>query len=120
VAKTLAYNFDTSGYYVGVSENVDSTGKDTSITSTYSGNHTLINKSNNSTQTSQVKAQIGMYNPDSGYYWLASPSAYDSGYVMYVYCTSSYVHYYYSDYDRGGVAALVSLQPEVTIELEKE
>jgi hypothetical protein len=84
VAKTLAYNFDTSGYYVGVKEGVDETGIDTSITSTYSGSKSLILASNNSEETSQVQAQIGMYNPGLWYYWLASPSADYSGGVVYV------------------------------------
>jgi hypothetical protein len=119
-AKTLAYNFNnTSGYYVGVSENVDSTGKDTSITST-SGSESLILASNNSEQTSQVQAQIGMYNPGSGKcYWLASPSASSSDRVMYVYGYCSFVSYgYYSL--TNGVSALVSLQSEITLELVNE
>jgi hypothetical protein len=118
VAKTLAYKFDTNGYYVGVSENVDSTGKDTSITSDFSGIYSLILASENLDQTSQVQAQIGMYN-GSLYYWLASPSASDrysvgevngdfSGVVFYAYGTPS------------GVAALVSLQSGITIELVNE
>jgi hypothetical protein len=118
-AKTLAYNFNnTSGYYVGVSENVDSTGKDTSITST-SGSESLILASNNSEQTSQVQAQIGMYNPGSGKrYWLASPSDYGRSYVMFVglYSYVSCNHYGTT----GGVSALVSLQSEITLELVNE
>jgi hypothetical protein len=126
VAKTLAYKFDTSGYYVGVKEGVDETGIDTSITSYWTGNYALINKSNNSGETSQVQAQIGMYNPGSGWYWLASPSASDKWNVLAVSGGDSFVtdadsfvtdDLYDSIY---GVSALVSLQSEITLELEKE
>jgi hypothetical protein len=91
VAKTLAYNFNTSGYYIGVKEGVDVTGRDTSIASCDSDINSLILASKNSDQTSQVQAQIGMYNPSIGWYWLASPSAWGSGYVMDVLGNNSYV-----------------------------
>jgi hypothetical protein len=119
VAKTLAYNFNTSGYYIGVKEGVAATGIDTSITSGWTGDYALINKSNNSGETSQVRAQIGMYNPGSGCYWLASPSAAYTDCVMYVSGTNSHVSNdpYYTTY---WVSALVSLQSEITLELVNE
>jgi hypothetical protein len=68
-----------------------------------------------------VQAQIRMYNPTSVMeYRLASPSAYNSSYVMCVNCNNSFVcTYSYNNYYYG-VAAIVSLKSGVILELENE
>jgi hypothetical protein len=119
-AKTLAYNFSQYGYYVGVKEGVDSTGKDTSANFA-TGEYALVNKTNNSGNT-QVQAQIGMYNPGLDMsYWLASPwGGTPLGTdVLLVWGEYSSVAGDWSSWDLG-ISALVSLQSGVTLELVNE
>jgi ligand-binding sensor domain-containing protein len=120
----LAYNFDENGYYIDVKDGVSIIGKDANITSTSTGRGALIKKSNNLEQTSQVQAQIGMYNSDSDtFYWLSSPSATDRRDVMLV-VGGNYNEVWVGDWRGlfGACAAspMISLKYGVTVELELE
>lgn len=65
----------------------------------------------------EIKAVAKMYDPESGYYWLASPSAYGGSYVVRVNGGNSNVSYNHSD-TNAGVCPLVSLSSSVNLTMQ--
>ena len=95
------------GYYIGYNNTYEE-----STSGWYTSSNTLVNP--NSYTSTELKDRVCAWNKGSGYYWLASPSAYNANYVMLVLGASSFVdNYYYDSYY--AFCPLVSIKSGVAI-----
>ena len=96
-----------AGYYVGVNGAYTNRGY-------YTADNTLVNPSSYTGKPTAAD-RVEAWNKGSGYYWLASPSARDSGRVMFVDGNVSRVDSNYSDYVNA-FCPLVSCKSGVSIQ----
>ena len=93
------------GYYVGISLNPTTTNIDSNVMSEKEGYNNKL-----------YYPHMSGYNGTDGY-WLASPSAGNSNYVLYVHC-GGYVSYYYYSNSGLGVRPVVCLNSGITVNAE--